>query len=333
MHPEPFRRGTHEFMEFYGTPIGRIGDPVRQRLRVQRDATGGGRRDPRTLRAGRRGVGEQGLARAAERVGYLGQAEGDRDPPGAAGGRRRRAQRRRARRVPDPLPRAPHRHDLPAHALHRVGGHPCRRPARPPRSLDRCPPPRRARHDARLGTGVRRRVGPARSADHGDQRRTRARKRSSTPTATRGRRSRTCASTTARSATRCRSYLDLVGCRLLDGFDISGRYAMELPDALLRSIRLSVDGAGNDTDEVDARIADIRAQVPAEHQAEFDELLGEARLMYRLRDERGVYSDIWASGIMRRATISCRSPRPRSGAHPRPRALRRRRLRRDVRAS
>jgi pyruvate,water dikinase len=44
--------------------------------------------------------------------------------------------------------------------------------------------------------------------------------------------------------------------------------------------------------------------VPAEHQAEFDELLGEARLLYRLRDERGVYSDIWASGIMRRATLA-----------------------------
>jgi phosphohistidine swiveling domain-containing protein len=99
-------------------------------------------------------------------------------------------------------------------------------------------------------------------------------------------------------------YLDLVGCRLLDGFDISGRFALEMPDALLRSIRLSVGGAGNDTDEVDARIAEIRAQVPAEHQAEFDELLGEARLMYRLRDERGVFSDIWASGIMRRAAIS-----------------------------
>ena len=99
-------------------------------------------------------------------------------------------------------------------------------------------------------------------------------------------------------------YLDLVGCRLLDGFDISGRFALEMPDVLLRSIRLSVGGAGNDTDEVDARIAEIRAQVPAEHQAEFDELLGEARLMYRLRDERGVFSDIWASGIMRRAAIS-----------------------------
>ncbi len=100
------------------------------------------------------------------------------------------------------------------------------------------------------------------------------------------------------------AYLDLVGCRLLDGFDISGRYALELPDALLRSIRLSVDGAGNDTADVDARIAEIRSQVPEEHRAQFDELLGEARLMYRLRDERGVFSDIWASGIMRRAVLA-----------------------------
>src|SRR4029079_12274017 len=96
-------------------------------------------------------------------------------------------------------------------------------------------------------------------------------------------------------------YLDLVGCRLLDGFDISGRYALELPDALLRSIRLSVAGAQGEADTVDAHIAGIRTRVPDEHRAEFDELLGEARLMYRLRDERGVFSDIWASGIMRRA--------------------------------
>ncbi len=98
-------------------------------------------------------------------------------------------------------------------------------------------------------------------------------------------------------------YLDLVGYRLLDGFDISGRYALELPDVLLRAIRSSVDGAGSDAD-VDARIADIRAQVPDQHRAQFDELLGEARLMYRLRDERGVFSDIWASGIMRRAVVA-----------------------------
>ena len=99
-------------------------------------------------------------------------------------------------------------------------------------------------------------------------------------------------------------YLDLVGCRLLDGFDISGRYALELPDALLRAIRSSVDGVAGDTADVDALIAGIRVQVPDRHRVQFDELVGEARLMSRLRDERGVYSDIWASGIMRRAALA-----------------------------
>ena len=100
-----------------------------------------------------------------------------------------------------------------------------------------------------------------------------------------------------------RDYLDLVGYRLLDGFDISGRYALELPDQLLRAIRVSVGGAAEE-DDVAARIADVRAQVPEEHRDEFDGLLEEARITYRVRDERGVYSDIWASGIMRRAVMA-----------------------------
>jgi hypothetical protein len=98
-------------------------------------------------------------------------------------------------------------------------------------------------------------------------------------------------------------YLDLVGNRLIDGFDIAEPTALELPDALLRAIRIAVGGEAQ-ADADDARTAEIRAQVPAAHRAEFDELLAEARLMYRLRDERGVYSDIWASGIMRRATLA-----------------------------
>ena len=61
---------------------------------------------------------------------------------------------------------------------------------------------------------------------------------------------------------RLADYLDLVGYRLLDGFDISGRYALELPDALLRAIRLSVGGRGDSVSDVDARIAAIRIQVP-----------------------------------------------------------------------
>src|SRR4029077_16080423 len=98
-------------------------------------------------------------------------------------------------------------------------------------------------------------------------------------------------------------YLDLVGNRLIDGFDIAEPTAIEMPDALLPSMRSALSGEAQAASDVDARIAEVRAKVPAAHQAEFDELLGEARLTYRLRDERGVYSDIWASGIMRRAAL------------------------------
>ncbi len=99
------------------------------------------------------------------------------------------------------------------------------------------------------------------------------------------------------------AYLDLVGYRLLDGFDIAGRYALEMPDTLLRAIRVAADEGAREESDVEGRIADVRNQVPEEHRAEFDDLLAEARLTYRLRDERGVFSDIWASGIMRRAVI------------------------------
>ena len=99
-------------------------------------------------------------------------------------------------------------------------------------------------------------------------------------------------------------YLDLVGNRLIDGFDIAEPTALELPDALLRAIRIAVSGETQAASDVDARIAEVRALVPGAHQSEFDELLGEARLTYRLRDERGVYSDIWAAGLMRRAALA-----------------------------
>src|SRR6266404_1232592 len=99
-------------------------------------------------------------------------------------------------------------------------------------------------------------------------------------------------------------YLDLVGNRLVDGFDIAEPSALELPGALLRAIRISVSGDAQDTSDIVVRIAEVRAMVPAAHQDEFDELLGDARLTYRLRDERGVYSDIWAAGLMRRAALA-----------------------------
>jgi rifampicin phosphotransferase len=100
------------------------------------------------------------------------------------------------------------------------------------------------------------------------------------------------------------AYLDLVGYRLLDGFDISEPYALELPEALLRAIRAAVDRSGAQDSDVEDRIAAVRAKVPKQHREQFDELLQEARLTYRIRDERGVFSDVWAAGIMRRAVLA-----------------------------
>jgi len=100
------------------------------------------------------------------------------------------------------------------------------------------------------------------------------------------------------------AYLGLVGYRLLDGFDIAEPCAIEHADALLRAIRAAVEETTEQDTNTEERIADIRRSVPAKHQNEFDELLTEARLTYRVRDERGVYSDIWASGIMRRGALS-----------------------------
>jgi len=105
------------------------------------------------------------------------------------------------------------------------------------------------------------------------------------------------------------AYLDLVGYRLLDGFDISNPCALELPDVLCRAIRAAVVGtgasaAGADASDVEDRIADVRGKVPERHRAHFDVLLEEAQLTYPIRDERGVFSDIWASGLMRRAALA-----------------------------
>lgn len=100
------------------------------------------------------------------------------------------------------------------------------------------------------------------------------------------------------------AYLDLVGYRLLDGFDISNPFALELPDALRRAIRAAVAGTGADRSDPESKIAEVRGKVPEQHRAQFDELLQEARLTYPIRDERGVFSDIWASGLMRRAALA-----------------------------
>jgi pyruvate,water dikinase len=98
------------------------------------------------------------------------------------------------------------------------------------------------------------------------------------------------------------AYLELVSFRSL-GYDVSAKYALEMPSVLLRAIRVSVDGPRKGDDGAEARVATLRNAIPEQHRAAFDALLTEALFINRLRDERGHHSDGWATGLTRRALL------------------------------
>ena len=99
-------------------------------------------------------------------------------------------------------------------------------------------------------------------------------------------------------------YVRSVDFRLTEGFDLIGPTVRERPELTLGklSAALAAD-PGQALRRADEFAATLRSEVPEEHRAEFDEILGEARLVYRLRDERGVYSDISAIGLLRLAML------------------------------
>ena len=100
-------------------------------------------------------------------------------------------------------------------------------------------------------------------------------------------------------------YLHIVGMQLTSGYDITEHYALEMPELLVGNIWSAL--AGNAADENQTANAaarqEMRLKVSAEHRDEFDSLLDEARLINRLRDERGVYNEARAFGLSRRAVL------------------------------
>jgi pyruvate,water dikinase len=98
-----------------------------------------------------------------------------------------------------------------------------------------------------------------------------------------------------------RAYLDAVRYRGM-GYDVCDKNAGEMPESLVGALRSALSGAKPSPldNAAEKRVRDL---VPDEHKADFDERLAETRLMSRLRDERGVYSDGWATGLMRRALL------------------------------
>ena len=101
-----------------------------------------------------------------------------------------------------------------------------------------------------------------------------------------------------------RRYVDAVGVRIASGYDVADVTFGEMPQLLVENIRAAVHGkAATTEDDVKRREAAVRDKVPAQHRALFDELLGEARLTYRIRDERTYLNDMWSAGLTRRAYL------------------------------
>ncbi|EYF08683.1 PEP-utilizing enzyme [Chondromyces apiculatus] len=101
-----------------------------------------------------------------------------------------------------------------------------------------------------------------------------------------------------------RAYLDVVRFRSL-GYDVTDRMFGELPEMLVGAIRAVVDGDTRETrlEGLAEKREALRARVPFGLRGQFDALLEEARLVNRLRDERGLFADSMGTGLARRALL------------------------------
>jgi len=115
--------------------------------------------------------------------------------------------------------------------------------------------------------------------------------------------------------------LERNSCTLVSGYDISSPVVMETPEILVRDIRVALEERSETENQkkVDELIQKVRNLVPEEHYARFDELLADALEIYRLRDERGLFNDLWATGILRHALLEAGARLTSKGVltHPR----------------
>jgi pyruvate,water dikinase len=100
-----------------------------------------------------------------------------------------------------------------------------------------------------------------------------------------------------------RRYVDKTGVRILTGYDLADLTGAEMPHMLVQNIRAAMTPNVASDNDVKQREAALREKVPAQHRQRFDELLAEARLTYRIRDERTYLNDMWSAGLTRRAIL------------------------------
>lgn len=101
-----------------------------------------------------------------------------------------------------------------------------------------------------------------------------------------------------------RRWLDHVGPRVVSSGDFSTPTGAEVPELLVEHLRHACAHAPAVERASPAEPGRVRARVPTAQRDRFDELLEEARLVYRLRDERSTLLDTWAMGLVRRALLA-----------------------------
>lgn len=118
-----------------------------------------------------------------------------------------------------------------------------------------------------------------------------------------------------------RAYLDVVGLRVIGGYDAADEHAQEHPELLVKIVRSAVtrDEESRPAD-VEQALTRVRDGVPADRREAFDDLFREAQAGYGMRDERVFYGDGLGAGIARRAVLEAgarlqREGRAVSGTH------------------
>ena len=98
------------------------------------------------------------------------------------------------------------------------------------------------------------------------------------------------------------TYLALTGYMLIGGYCISEKTLLESPNIILARIGEAL--APQPETEFEEKLEQsIRDQIPEADREEFDLSLSDARKANRMRDERGIYNDIWGAGVARIAIL------------------------------
>lgn len=102
-------------------------------------------------------------------------------------------------------------------------------------------------------------------------------------------------------------YLADAAWHVVSSYDLEAATVGELPSATCALIRAQADvddaELARRAESVAVTEAELRARVPADQQALFDELLGHARTAYGMRDDNGPLTAEWPMGLLRRSYL------------------------------